>query len=94
LGLIGLPSTPVVVDMPSFGGSDDAAVVDGNFCVLKNELSPVLRTTEGIDIVAIHQHMSREPPRYLFLPYWGKGNAVHLAQSLKQVLDARAAVKS
>jgi hypothetical protein len=80
----------------SFGGTDDAAVVDGDFAMLENELQPVLRAMrkEGINIVAIHQHMSHEQPRYLFLHYWGKGKAVDLAQSLKRVLDAQAAVKS
>ncbi len=80
----------------SFGGSNDAAVVDGDFAMLENELQPVLRTMrkEGINIVAIHQHMSHEQPRYLFLHYWGKGKATDLAQSLKRVLDAQAAVKS
>ena len=80
----------------AFGGTDDAAVVDGDFAMLENELQPVLRAMrkEGINIVAIHQHMSHEQPRYLFLHYWGKGKAVDLAQSLKRVLDAQAAVKS
>jgi len=80
----------------SFGGSDDAAVVDGDFAMLENELQPVLRAMrkEGINIVAIHQHMSHEQPRYLFLHYWGKGKAVDLAQSLKRFLDAQAAVNS
>jgi Domain of Unknown Function (DUF1259) len=82
--------------LASFGGSDDAAVVDGDFAMLENELQPVLRAMrkEGINIVAIHQHMSHEQPRYLFLHYWGKGKAADLAQSLKRVLDAQAAVKS
>jgi hypothetical protein len=80
----------------SFGGSDDAALVDGDFVMLENELQTVLRAMrkEGINVVAIHQHMSQEQPRYLFLHYWGKGKAVDLAQSLKRVLDAQAAVKS
>lgn len=80
----------------AFAGSDDAAVVDGDFAMLENELQPVLRAMrkEGINIVAIHQHMSHEQPRYLFLHYWGKGKAVDLARSLRRVLDAQAAVKS
>jgi hypothetical protein len=80
----------------AFAGSDDAAFVDGDFAMLENELQPVLRAMrkEGINIVAIHQHMSHEQPRYLFLHYWRKGKAVGLAQSLKRVLDAQAAVKS
>ena len=80
----------------AFAGSDAAAVVDGDFAMLESELQPVLRAMrkEGINIVAIHQHMSHEQPRYLFLHYWGKGKALDLAQSLKRVLDAQAAVKS
>ena len=80
----------------SFAGSDDAAVVDGDFAMLENELQPVLRAMrkEGINIVAIHQHMSHEQPRYLFLHYWGKGKAIDLAKSLKRALDVQAAVKS
>ncbi len=80
----------------AFAGSDAAAVVDGDFAMLEDELQPVLRAMrkEGINIVAIHQHMTHEQPRYMFLHYWGKGKAVDLAQSLKRVLDAQAAVKS
>jgi hypothetical protein len=80
----------------AFAGSDDAAVIDGDFAMLENELQPVLRSMrkEGINIVAIHQHMSDEQPRYLFLHYWGKGKAVDLARSLKRILDTQASVKS
>jgi len=80
----------------AFAGSDNAALVDGDFCMLENELQPVLRAMrqEGINIVAIHQHMSHESPRYFFLHYWGKGKALDLAASLKRVLDIQAAVKS
>jgi Domain of Unknown Function (DUF1259) len=93
--------TPVGKEMgintwAAFAGSDEAAFVDGDFVMLENELQPVLRAMrkEGINIVAIHQHMSHEQPRFLFLHYWGKGKAVDLAQSLKRVLEAQAAVKS
>jgi uncharacterized protein DUF1259 len=93
--------TPVGKEMgintwAAFAGSDDAAIVDGDFAMLESELQPVLRAMrkEGIDIVAIHQHMSHEQPRYLFLHYWGKGKAADLARSLKRVLDAQATVKS
>jgi hypothetical protein len=80
----------------AFAGSDNAAFVDGDFAMLENELQPVLHTMrkEGINIVAIHQHMGQEQPRYFFLHYWGKGKAGDLARSLKRVLDAQASVKS
>ena len=79
----------------AFGGTDDEAVIDGDFAMTENELQTVLKgmRAEGINIVAIHQHMSHEQPRYLFLHYWGKGKAAALAQSLKKVLTAQTAVR-
>ena len=79
----------------AFAGTDDNAVVDGDFAVTEDELQPVLKTlrAEGINIVAIHHHMTHETPRYLFLHYWGKGKAESLATSLKKTLDAQKAVK-
>ena len=59
----------------AFAGSDAQAVVDGDFAMHENEPQTVLKTMrgEGINIVAIHQHMTHENPRYVFLHYWGKG---------------------
>jgi hypothetical protein len=76
----------------AFAGSDDEAIVDGDFAMTEPELQPVLKAMrrEGINIVAIHQHMTGEEPRILFLHYWAKGEAANLARSLKLVLDAQA----
>jgi len=95
--LHGSPSARRSASIPGpFAGSDDAAFVYGDFAMLENELQPVLRAMrkEGMNIVAIHKHMSHEQPRYFFLHYWGKGKVVDLAQSLRRILDAQAAVKS
>jgi Domain of Unknown Function (DUF1259) len=75
----------------AFAGTDEEAVVDGDFAMQEDELQPVLKNLrkEGINIVAIHQHMTHEEPRYVFLHYWGKGKALDLAQSLKRVLKAQ-----
>jgi hypothetical protein len=74
----------------AFAGSDDQAVVDGDFAMLESELQPVLRRLRGaaIDVVAIHQHMSGEQPRILFLHYWGIGKAEDLAKGVRGALDA------
>jgi hypothetical protein len=79
----------------AFAGTDDNAVVDGDFAVLEDELQPVLKglRSEGINIVAIHHHMTHEEPRTLFLHYWGKGTAESLARGLKKTLDAQKVVK-
>ena len=73
----------------AFAGSDDRAVVDGDFAMLEPELQPVLKALRraGINIVAIHQHMAGEQPRILFLHYWGGGPAESLARGLRTALD-------
>jgi hypothetical protein len=73
----------------AFAGSDERAVVDGDFAMLEPELQAVLKALRGagIDIVAIHQHMAGEDPRIVFLHYWGMGRAEDLARGLKAALD-------
>src|SRR5436190_8569423 len=48
----------------AFAGSDDNAVVDGDFIVLADELQDVLKSLRksGVNIVAIHHHMTHEEP--------------------------------
>ena len=69
----------------AFAGSNDNAVVDGDFAVTEDELQPVLRSLlkEKINIVAIHQHMTHEEPRIMFFHYWGRGPAKDLANVIK-----------
>lgn len=66
----------------AFTGTNGKAVVDGDFAMTESELQTVLKAMrhQGINVVAIHQHMSMEQPRILFLPYWGLGKAEGLAQ--------------
>ena len=72
----------------AFAGSDDTAVVDGDFAMLESELQPVLKALRGagINIVAIHQHMAMESPRVMFLHYWGVGPTRALATGLQAAL--------
>jgi len=69
----------------AFAGSDENAIVDGDFAVTEDELQPVLKSLpkNKINIVAIHQHMTHEEPRILFFHYWGRGAAKDLAQAVK-----------
>ncbi len=69
----------------AFAGSDDNAIVDGDFAVTEDELQPVLKSLlkEKINIVAIHQHMTHEQPRMMFFHYWGRGRAKDLANAIK-----------
>jgi Domain of Unknown Function (DUF1259) len=72
----------------AFAGTDDNAVVDGDFAVEEDQLQTALKALRrsGINIVAIHSHMTHENPRILFFHYWGRGPAKELARSLKDAL--------
>jgi hypothetical protein len=69
----------------AFAGTDDNAVVDGDFAVTEDQLQPVLKSLlkDKINIVAIHQHMTHEEPRIMFFHYWGRGSAKDLANAVK-----------
>ncbi len=69
----------------AFAGSDDNAIVDGDFAVTEDELQPVLKSLlkDKINIVASDQHMTHEEPRIMFFHYWGRGSAKDLAQAVK-----------
>jgi hypothetical protein len=75
----------------AFVGSDQQAVVDGDFVMLEKELQSVLRALRGagINVVAIHNHIETESPRVVFLHYWGVGPTSDLAKGLKAALDTQ-----
>jgi hypothetical protein len=75
----------------AFVGSDDTAMVDGDFVMFENELQPVLKALRNADIhvVAIHNHMTEESPRTVFLHYWGVGATEQLARGVKAALDTQ-----
>jgi hypothetical protein len=73
----------------AFQGSAERAAVAGDFTMLENEVAPVIKALveNGIEVVAVHNHMVHEQPRIFFLHYWGVGNAESLAKGLKAALD-------
>lgn len=73
----------------AFSGGDDRAVVAGDIAMHEDELQAVLKALRAnrIDIVAIHNHMTGESPRILFLHYWGIGTTRELAAGVKAAFD-------
>ena len=82
-------STMGVNTWAALAGTDERAVVDGDFAMLESELQAVLKALRGagIDVVAIHQHMIGDQPRIVFLHYWGVGRTEDLARGLRTALD-------
>jgi hypothetical protein len=73
----------------AFYGSDADAVVAGDIAMLAAEVTPVLKAlrTNGIDVVAIHHHMTGTDPTVVFLHYWARGAAQKLATGVKAAID-------
>jgi Domain of Unknown Function (DUF1259) len=73
----------------AFLGTQEDAVVAGDVAMLENEVTPVLKALRknGLNIVAIHHHMTEDRPVVIFLHYWGRGPAEKLATAFKAALD-------
>lgn len=73
----------------AFYGSDREAVVAGDIAMLAPEVTPVLKAlrANGLDVVALHHHMTGTEPTVIFLHYWGKGPAQKLAAGVKAAID-------
>jgi hypothetical protein len=73
----------------AFFGSDEDAMVAGDVAMLEHEVTPVLSAlrASGIDVVAIHHHMTGTSPVVIFLHYYGTGPAERLAGGLRAAID-------
>ena len=73
----------------AFVGTNENAAIAGDVAMLGNEVTPVLKALRknGLDVVAIHQHMVDTRPTVYFLHYWGTGPADKLATGFKAALS-------
>ncbi|PYT28823.1 MAG: hypothetical protein DMG58_17705 [Acidobacteria bacterium] len=73
----------------AFFGNDANAEIAGDVAMLAREVTPVLKAlrANGLDVVAIHHHMTTTQPTIYFLHYWGTGPAEKLAGGFKAALN-------
>ena len=73
----------------AFVGTDAKAAVAGDVAMLASEVTPVLKALRdhGLDVVAIHHHMTDTQPTIFFLHYWGTGPAASLAQGVRAAVE-------
>jgi len=73
----------------AFVGTQEDAAIAGDVAMLENEVTPVLKVLRknGLEVVAIHHHMTGDRPVVIFLHYWGRGSAEKLAGGFKAALD-------
>jgi hypothetical protein len=72
----------------AFYGSDANAEIAGDVAMLSQEVTSVLKAlrANGLNVVAIHHHMTGTQPTIYFLHYWGTGPAEKLAEGFKAAL--------
>jgi hypothetical protein len=72
----------------AFVGTNENAAIAGDVAMLAGEVTPVLKAlrANGLDVVAIHHHMTQTQPTIFFLHYWGTGPADKLATGFKAAL--------
>src|SRR2546423_3299285 len=80
----------------AFFGSDSNAEIAGDVAMLANEVTPVLKAlrSNGLNVVAIHNHMTGGQPAVYFLHYWGTGSTEKLATGFKAALNELGKQKS
>lgn len=73
----------------AFFGSDANAEVAGDVAMLSSEVAPVLKAlrSNGLNIVAIHHHMTWTEPTIYFLHYWGTGPVDKLSTGFRAALN-------
>jgi hypothetical protein len=72
----------------AFVPAADGAAIAGDVAMLAHEVDPVLKALRknGLDVVAIHHHMTQTEPTVFFLHYWGTGPVEKLATGFKAAL--------
>jgi hypothetical protein len=73
----------------AFYGGDANAQIAGDVAMLSREMTPVLKAlrANGLNVVAIHHHMTTTEPAVYFLHYWGTGSTEKLASGFKAALN-------
>jgi len=73
----------------AFTGTNEKAAIAGDVAMLESEVVPVLKALRknGLDVVAIHHHMTNDRPMIIFLHYWGTGPADKLAMGFKAAVN-------
>lgn len=65
------------------------AVTYGDFALTGGEVETAIRTLRenGMETMALHNHMLREEPRFFYVHFWGINDAATLAKGLRAALD-------
>ena len=65
------------------------AVATGDFVLIESEVTPVLSELRrhGIEVTALHNHLTGEQPRLFFMHFWANGDLIAMGKGLRATLD-------
>lgn len=74
----------------AFTGTEESALMVGDVAMLRHEINGVMDALRsgGIEVVALHNHMTAETPRLFFMHFQGKGSVASLAKTFRNAIDA------
>jgi hypothetical protein len=97
MGTIPLPPATGVATVINFQplGAGRAAIT-GDFVLVGPEVGPVTRALrkEGVDVTAVHSHMTDDNPDLYYTHFFAAGPAIDLARALRVALDQTNSAKS
>lgn len=73
----------------AFKQMNGQSMVMGDLVLLESEIQPVISQliANGFEVTALHNHLLNELPRIMYLHISGMGNAIMLAQGIKNALS-------
>ncbi|MBI1756295.1 MAG: DUF1259 domain-containing protein [Fimbriimonas ginsengisoli] len=80
-----IPADLGLATYAAFSGGENEAFVVGDVAMLQHEIDGVIDALRlgGIEVVALHNHMTTESPRLFYMHYQGHGRVADLAATLK-----------
>jgi hypothetical protein len=73
----------------TFQAKAEGAIVNAEYVLLAEEVDPVMRVlrTEGLAVMALHNHELFAQPDYWYLHAFGQGDPIKLARQLRRALN-------
>lgn len=88
IGDVTLEPAIALVSWAGFGAVDGDTMVMGDLVATETELPAVLRRlgTDGLSVVAVHNHLVGESPHVMYIHYEGHGGAIGLAERVGRAI--------
>jgi hypothetical protein len=82
----------VINFQPTGGGR---AAINGDFVMIASEVDAVVKALAdaAIEVVSLHNHLTDEQPRLMFMHFWANDDAVKLARGLRTALERTNSVR-